>query len=416
MDGSTYVLYCKDGKRHGLLRFEVRNEDRMTLKNIIYADYQATTPMDPRVLQKMMPFWGDDFGNPHSNDHIVGWRAAEAVRESQTSVAALIGGNPDEIIFTSGATEANNLALFGLARRAPPSRRRILVSAIEHKCVLAAARSLAEREGFIVEVIPVDGGGFVDLNALENMLDDNVLVVSVMAVNNEVGSIQDIPRISGILAGSGILFHCDAAQAPTAMVVSELAIHADLISLSGHKVYGPQGIGALYLRRDVQESVEPIIYGGGQQNGLRSGTVPVPLCAGMAAAVDILKTGEGAEERGRVAGQRDIFVELLQKSGFPAVINGPTGERRHPGNANMQFDGLIAQDILGSVQPWLAASTGAACTSGIPEPSHVLRAMGLNVEQAESSIRFSFGRFTTNEETEEAAHLLVRAFDSLKQE
>ena len=387
----------------------------MTLKNTIYADYQATTPVDPRVLETMLPFWGESFGNPHSNDHVVGWKAAEAVRESVTNVAALIGADPDEIVFTSGATEANNLALFGLARRAPPSRRRILVSAIEHKCVLAAARAIAEREGFIVEVIPVDCEGFVDLIALENMLDDTVLVVSVMAVNNEVGAIQDISRISGMLAGGSILFHCDAAQAPAAMDVSELAIHADLISLSGHKAYGPQGIGALYIRRDVQESVEPIIYGGGQQNGLRSGTVPVPLCAGMAVAVDILRTDEGDEERGRVSSQRDAFVGLLQNSGLPAVINGPTGERRHPGNANLRFDGYHAQDILGMVQPRLAASTGAACTSGIPEPSHVLRAMGLNVQQAESSIRFSFGRFTTNEEIEEAAHLLIRTLDSLKQ-
>ena len=385
-------------------------------RNTIYADYQATTPVDPRVVEQMSPFWRESFGNPHSSDHMVGWRAAEAVRESQTSIAGLIGADPDEIVFTSGATEANNLALFGLARRAPEGRRQILVSAIEHKCILAAARALAERDGFIVELIPVDGEGFVDLNALENMLNDNVLVVSVMAVNNEVGTIQDISRISGMLAGSGVLFHCDAAQAPTAMDVSELAIHADLVSLSGHKAYGPQGIGSLYIRRDVQEFVEPIIYGGGQQNGLRSGTVPLPLCAGMAAALDILKTDEGAEERGRVAGQRDAFVGLLQNNGFPAVINGPTRERRHPGNANLQFAGLIAQDILGSVQPWLAASTGAACTSGIPEPSHVLRAMGLNVEQAESSIRFSFGRFTTNDEIEEAAHLLIKAFDSLKPE
>ena len=299
-------------------------------RNTIYADYQATTPVDPRVVEHMSPYWRESFGNPHSSDHVVGWGAAEAVRESQTSVAGLIGGDPDEIVFTSGATEANNLALFGLARRAPEGRRQILVSAIEHKCVLAAARALAEREGFVVEVITVDDEGFIDLNALENMLNDNVLVVSVMAVNNEVGTIQDIPRISGMLAGSGILFHCDAAQAPTAMDVSELAIHADLISLSGHKAYGPQGIGALYIRRNVQESVEPIIYGGGQQNGLRSGTVPVPLCAGMAAAVDILRTDEGAEERDRVAGQRDAFVGLLQNSGFPAVINGSTGGRRHP--------------------------------------------------------------------------------------
>ena len=384
-------------------------------RNTIYADYQSTTPVDPRVVEQMSPYWRESFGNPHSSDHVVGWRAAEAVRESQTSVAGLIGADPDEIVFTSGATEANNLALFGLARRAPEGRRRILVSAIEHKCVLAAARALAERDGFIVEIIPVDDEGFIDFNALENMLDDNVLVVSIMAVNNEVGTIQDIPRISGMLAGSGILFHCDAAQAPTAMDVSELAINADLISLSGHKAYGPQGIGALYIRRDVQESVEPIIYGGGQQNGLRSGTVPVPLCAGMAAAVDILRTDEGAEDRCRVAGQRDAFIGLLQDSGFPTAVNGPTGGWRHPGNANLRFDGYNAQDILGMVQPLLAASTGAACTSGIPEPSHVLRAMGLNVEQAESSIRFSFGRFTNNEEIEEAAHLLVRAFHSLKQ-
>ena len=187
---------------------------------------------------------------------------------------------------------------------------------------------------------PVDCEGFVDLNALENMLDDNVLVVSVMAVNNEVGAIQDIPHISGVLAGGGILFHCDAAQAPTAMDVSELAMHADLISLSGHKAYGPQGIGALYIRQDVQESVEPIIYGGGQQNGLRSGTLPVPLCVGMAAAVDILRTDEGAEDRCRVAGQRDALIGLLQDSGFPTVVNGPMGVWRHPGNANLRFDGL----------------------------------------------------------------------------
>ena len=381
--------------------------------NTIYADYQATTPVDPRVVEKMTPYWREAFGNPHSSDHIIGWRAAGTVREAAVSVAALIGADADELIFTSGATEANNLALLGLARRAPVDRRRILVSAIEHKCVLAAARSLAEREGFTVETIPADGEGFIDLDVLAERLDETVLVVSVMAVNNETGTIQDIPRIAALLAPHGAVFHCDTAQAPCAMDVSELAAHADLISLSGHKVYGPQGIGALYIRRDVQEHIEPLIYGGGQQDGLRSGTVPMPLCVGMAAAVEIIRTPEGAEERKRLARQRDSFVRLLQSSQFPIAVNGPTSDRRHPGNANLRFDGFSAQDILGSLQPRLAASTGAACTSGIPEPSHVLRALGLSEAEAEASVRFSFGRFTTAEEVEKAAALVIRTLEAL---
>ena len=384
----------------------------MTLNNTIYADYQATTPVDPRVLERMLPFWGGSFGNPHSNDHIVGWKAAEAVRESLISVASMIGADPDEIVFTSGATEANNLALFGLARRAPASRRRILVSAIEHKCVLAAARALGEREGFTVESIRVDKMGFVDLDVLEKMLDDSVLAVSIMAVNNEVGTIQDLPEIAGLLARHGVVFHCDAAQAPCTMDTAHLAVYADLISLSGHKVYGPQGIGALYIRRDLQPNIEPIIYGGGQQDGLRSGTVPVPLCVGMAAAAEIV-LAEGHCERARVSELRNIFVNLLSKSGFPIIINGPGWEWRHPGNANLRFASFAAQDILSSVQPRLAASTGAACTSGIPEPSHVLSAMGLNENDADSSVRFSFGRFTSDLEVREAATLVTTALQSL---
>ena len=412
MDDSTHVLYCKEGKRHGPLKAEVMDDDRMTLNNTIYADYQATTPVDPRVLEKMLPFWGDSFGNPHSNDHIVGWKAAAAVRESLTSVAALIGADPEEIVFTSGATEANNLALFGLARRAPPSRRRILVSAIEHKCVLAAAGALGEREGFTVETIPVDKEGFIDLDVLETMLDGSVLAASIMAVNNEVGTIQDLPAITGLLARYGVVFHCDAAQAPCAMDTAHLAEYADLISLSGHKVYGPQGIGALYIRRDLHSGIEPIIYGGGQQNGLRSGTVPVPLCVGIAAAAEIV-LAEGHCERPKVAELRNLFVNLLCDSGFTVGINGPDGKWRHPGNANLRFDGFAAQDILGSVQPRLAASTGAACTSGIPEPSHVLGAMGLSESDAASSVRFSFGRFTSNLEVREAATIVTMALQSL---
>ena len=381
--------------------------------NTIYADYQATTPVDPRVVEKIAPHWCELFGNPHSGDHIVGWQAAKAVDQSKTTVAGLLGADPDEIIFTSGATEANNLALFGLARRAPPGQRRILVGATEHKCVLAAARALEARENFTVEQIPVDREGFIDLDALAEGLDETTLVVSIMAVNNEVGTIQDIPRIAEIVNSRGVLLHCDAAQGACALDISRLAEHADLISLSGHKIYGPQGIGALYIRRDLQTRVEPIIYGGGQQSDLRSGTVPVPLCVGMAAAAEILQTDEGVDERKQVAGQRDAFVERLQASAYPISINGPTGDRRHPGNANLRFEGFVAQDLLASLQPHLAASTGSACTSGIPEPSHVLRALGLTPTQADASVRFSFGRFTTDAEIHQAATLIINRLATL---
>ena len=361
----------------------------------------------------MAPFWGDLFGNPHSTDHVIGWQADTAVREAASSIAALIGADPDEIIFTSGATEANNLALLGIAQRGPPDRRRILVSAIEHKCILAAARAISTREGFGIETLPVDGDGFVDLSALEERLDRSILMVSVMAVNNEIGTIQDIPRIAEILAPHDILLHCDAAQAPCATDTSNLAIHADLVSLSAHKMYGPPGIGSLYIRRDLQGRIEPLIYGGGQQEGLRSGTVPLPLCVGMGAAAKLFAGREALEERKRVARQRDSFIERLQRGHAFVSINGSVGDRRHPGNANIRFDGFDAQDILGALQPRLAASTGAACASGIPEPSHVLQALGLTETQNKASIRFSFGRFTTDYDVKSAAHLILEALDSL---
>ena len=369
---------------------------------MIYADYQATAPVDPRVVEAMEPYWSDQFGNPHSSNHSVGWRAAETVRASAASIAALIGADPDEIVFTSGATESNNLALIGLARRADPRRRRILISAIEHKCVFASARYLAEREGFVVETIPVDEHGFIEIDALRGRLDDDVLMCSVMAVNNEIGTIQDVPLIGDVLNERGVLFHCDAAQAPCAIDMNDLASHADLISISGHKMYGPPGIGALYIRRDVQEKVGPIIHGGGQQSGFRSGTVPVPLCVGIATAAEILRTSEARQERKRVAQLRDSFVERLHHGGLPIALNGPEGDLRHPGNANVRFEGFVADDLIGALQPHVAASTGSACTSGIPEPSHVLRAIGLTEDQAESSIRFSFGRFTAAEQIEQA--------------
>lgn len=377
----------------------------------IYADYQATTPVDPRVLERMAPYWNEAFGNPHSSDHATGWRADKAVRTAAESVAELIGADADEIIFTSGATEANNLALLGLARRAGPGRKRLLVSAIEHKCVLGAARVLSAREGFVVETIPVDREGFLDIGALEGRLADDVLVVSLMAVNNEVGTIQRIPQVADILASYGIPFHCDAAQAPCAMDLAKLALHGDMASLSGHKMYGPQGIGVLYIRRDLQTKVEPLIHGGGQQNGLRSGTVPLPLCVGLGVAAG---TRASAEERSSVGQRRDRFVRLLRRGDYPVSVNGPAAEFRHPGNASIRFHGFDAGDILGALQPRLAASTGAACASGFPEPSHVLRAIGLTAAESDATIRFSFGRFTTDEEIDAAASLVLTALGSVE--
>ena len=386
----------------------------MKMGKIIYLDHQATTPVDTRVLAAMNPYFVESFGNPHSSDHSLGWESASAVEKAAASVARLIGADADEIIFTSGATESNNLALLGLGRRAAEGRRRrILVSSVEHKCVLAATGVLQEQLGFTVELIPVDSEGFVKTAALEEALDDDVLVVSVMAVNNEIGTIQDIGRISELVRSYGAVFHCDAAQAPLAMNMRAMASQTDMLSLSAHKMYGPKGIGVIYIARELQDQIEPLIYGGGQQNGLRSGTVPVPLCVGMGAAADIFAAANMEEKRAQLCRRRDTFIEMLMRLPWPIALNSPQGQARHPGNANIRFADFSAYDILSALQPHLAASTGSACTSGIPEPSHVLRAIGLGGEEAESSIRFSLGFDTTAADLEEAVRLIAEALTRL---
>ena len=337
----------------------------MRIGNTIYLDHQATTPLDSRVWAEMSPYFADSFGNPHSGDHAVGWQAAQAVEMAAQRVAGLIGADPDEIIFTSGATESNNLALLGLGRReAGRKRRRILVSAIEHKCVLAASRELGAQCGHEIELLPVDGEGRIDLVALEETLAQDVLLVSVMAVNNEIGTIQDIRQISEIIHKYGAYFHCDAAQAPCAIDLSDSASFCDLLSLSGHKIYGPKGIGALFVRRDLQERIEPVIYGGGQQQGLRSGTVPVPLCVGMSVAAELLSTKTAREERDLIRSQRDRFVEGLNRLPWSISVNGPDGVWRHPGNASVRFCGCMAHDILNGLRLHVGDSGTLACTSG----------------------------------------------------
>lgn len=386
----------------------------MKIRNTIYLDLQATTPVDPRVLAEMKPYFSDTFGNPHSSDHIVGWEASRAIETASIKVGSLIGADPDEIIFTSGATEANNLGLLGLARgEFGKKKKRILVSTIEHKCVLAISEVLSTQFGFEVEYVPVDSEGFVDITKLEELIDEDVLFVSIMAVNNEIGTIQDIPAISRIVRNSGAIFHCDAAQAPLAVDLHEYINFVDLISLSGHKMYGPQGIGALFIRRDIQGLVEPIIYGGGQQGALRSGTLPLPLCVGMGSVANLITLPEEKKLK-EIQARRNKFVQNLLQLSWEIKLNGPKGNRRHPGNINICFKGFNANEILNSLQPNLAASTGSACTSGFFEPSHVLSAIGLSREDAESSIRFSLGHFTTEKDLIDAVRLINNTLSNLE--
>lgn len=373
-----------------------------------YLDTMASTPTDPRVVSAMTPYWTELFGNPHSVDHAVGWRAAEAVEAAAGAIAELIGAEADEIVFTSGATEANNLALLGLADRAPSGRRRILVSAIEHKSMLSSARAAAARHGMSYELVPVDRDGLIDTDRLKAMLSDDVLCVAAMAVNNEIGTIQDIAGISAACDRVGAHFLCDAVQAPLAADIDVGRDGMATLSLSAHKIYGPKGIGALYVRRDLQGEIEPQIHGGQQQSGLRAGTLPVPLCVGFGAAAGILTDGDAEQERARVGELRVRFEAGLADLGFPVAFNG-RGGRRHPGNINVSFIGRDARNLLQLLQPQVAASTGSACTSGIVEPSHVLRAIGLSGEEANSSVRFSIGRFTTEADIALALQAIAQA-------
>jgi len=293
------------------------------------------------------------------------------------------------------------------------ARKRILLSAIEHKCVLSVGRVLEQHYGYIVESIPVDRNGHIKSAELGKLLGEDVLLVSIMAVNNEIGSIQDMNLISEAVRENGAIFHCDAAQAPMAILMEGLAAKADMISLSGHKMYGPKGIGALYIRRNLQDEIEPLIYGGGQQNGLRSGTLPTPLCVGMGAAAEYIGSPEVSERRKKLQARTNRFLDMLLALSWPTKLHGEEGQKRHPGNISIGFRGFNAEDILGALQPHLAASTGSACTSGIPEPSHVLKAVGLTTEEAKSVIRFSLGFETSDQEVDEAVKLIDMALQKL---
>jgi cysteine desulfurase len=369
----------------------------------IYLDHQATTPVDPRVVRAMSPYWEVEFGNPHSSKHAFGWRADDAVQQARQSVAALIGADADEIVFTSGATEANNLAILGLLGHAKAARTGVVVSAIEHKCVLQSARQLS-RLGYEVVLAPVRSTGHVDIDALDDLIDGNTALVSIMAVNNEIGTIQSVEEISALCRKAGTILHTDAAQAGVAMTIDVDGLGVDMMSLSAHKLYGPKGIGALYVSHSVRERLRPIIHGGGQEGGLRSGTLPAPLCVGFGAAAEISRMEFGADtERSKLL--RSVFLQTLRSEFADFEING--GVNGHPGNLNLRFPGIDADILTANLQPRLAISTGAACASGIPEPSHVLRAIGLTAEQAGECVRIGFGRFTDEQQARNGAHFLA---------
>ena len=381
----------------------------MNKERPVYLDYQATTPLDPRVYKSMQPYFKEQFGNPHSHNHSMGWESHAAVEKARKEVADMICADANEIVFTSGATEANNLALIGIARKAKPGKNRILVSSIEHKCVLEASRYLSG-QGLMVQQLPVDDIGLVDLSALKDLMDDDVLLVSIMTVNNEIGTIQRIEEIAKIVHQQTAFFHTDAAQAPVTKIIDVLMDDMDLMSLSAHKMYGPKGIGALYVKNGVERNIEPLFWGGGQENGLRSGTLPVALCVGYGVAAKILNEHRD-EIMVQVKNLRDNFYQELSVLKHSVKLIGPDLSNRHVGNLSILFPEYDASDLLTMLQPNLAASTGAACTSGIPEPSHVLKALGLSGDLADNVIRFSFGQFLSEDDIRRGIELLKDAVE-----
>jgi len=376
----------------------------------IYLDYQATTPCDPRVVDKMLPYFTEKFGNPHSRNHAYGWEAEEAVEVAREQIAAIIGADAKEIIFTSGATESNNLAIKGVAHFYKDKRDHIVTVVTEHKCVLDTCRHL-EQEGFKVTYLPVKANGLIDMAELEAAVTDKTAIVSVMGVNNEIGVIQPLAAIGALCRKKGAFFHTDCAQAVGKIPLDVNAMNIDLMSISGHKIYGPKGVGALFVRRRPRVRIVPMINGGGQERGMRSGTLATPLCVGLGEACAIAKA-EMAAETERLHGLRDRLLNGL-KARLPEIyVNGDL-DSRVAGNINISFAFVEGEGLMMGVKD-LAVSSGSACTSASLEPSYVLRALGLDAEMAHTSLRFGLGRFTTEAEIDYAIDHTVKAVEHLR--
>lgn len=376
----------------------------------IYLDYQSTTPCDERVVVKMMPYFTQQFGNPHSRSHIYGWQAEEAVEQSREKVASILGADPKEIVFTSGATESNNLALKGVAYFNKGKKNHIITCVTEHKCVLDTCRHL-EQEGFDVTYLPVQANGLIDLDALQKAIGDRTILVSIMAVNNEIGVIQPLKEIGAICREKGVFFHTDAAQAVGKIEIDVNQMNIDLLSLSGHKIYGPKGVGALYVRRKPRVRLVPLINGGGQERGMRSGTLSPALCVGLGEAC-ALAQAERKTEGERLKGLQSIFYQGIMSQLQDVYLNGDQ-EHRIPGNLNFSFAYVEGEGLMMGIKN-LAVSSGSACTSDSLEPSYVLRALGVDETLAHTSLRIGFGRFTTEEEVNNAVQCIVEQVNRLR--
>ncbi|AXW84077.1 IscS subfamily cysteine desulfurase [Anaplasma marginale] len=377
----------------------------------VFFDYQATTRVDDRVLEVMVPYFRQ-FSNPHSRSHSFGWRAESAVEVAREQIAESIGADPKEVIFTSGATESNNLAIKGLARFYKNKGNHIITLKTEHKCVLDSCRHL-ETEGFEVTYLDVRGDGILEVDKLEAAIREDTILVSVMTVNNEIGVIQPISEIGKICRNKGVFFHTDAAQALGKVAIDVNSMNVDLLSISGHKIYGPMGVGALYVRRrNPRVRLVPLLSGGGQERGMRSGTVPTPLVVGLGEAAKIA-VQEMETENERIRGLRDVLYNKI-KGELPNVVLNGSYSQRIPGNLNLSFSYVEGESVIMAIND-LAVSSGSACTSASLEPSYVLRALNVEQDLEHSSIRFGIGRFTTLAEVEYAADLVIRSVRKLRE-
>lgn len=375
----------------------------------IYLDNHATTAVDPRVVQAMLPYFTERFGNPHSSDHFYGWEVAEAMEIAREQVAKLIGADADEIFFTSGATEANNLALKGTAHFYRGRKNHIISVSSEHMCVLDSLFHL-EREDIQVTYLTPGPDGLIDLAELKAAITDQTLLVSVMAVQNEIGVIQPLAEIGALCRSRGVFFHTDAAQAAAKIPLDVKAMQIDLLSLTAHKIYGPMGVGALYIGKRPRVRIEPIINGGGQEKNIRSGTLPAPLVVGFGLACEI-GAAEMRDDAARLGRLRDRLLDRLSSVGG-IYVNGSL-EHRVANNLNVSVEGARAEDLIAAL-PDLAFSTGSACSSANEESSYVLRAIGVSNDLAEASLRFGLGRFTTDAEIDTAAERLVEEITNVR--